>query len=521
VQTPGTNPVSCLYSGVCHDKIAFDNCSFGACDALFIKLEKIVDPDPVDEVTFEKFDLMYVVTPTEEAKLTAYVKGIESRTLSETARLLSLPLSTGVARAAATDERVQISLWQKGRTGSSLVEVLGIYDPALTELKQITTGDWLEFPIPEADGKLTVRGTYAKALRPSESVPDADADGVPDFSDNCVARPNPGQVDSDTDRFGDQCDPDFNQNGLVDETDVNKIRNCEGADANLLVLISEPGISANRAPADELLLKKALCTGTDLDGNGYTNALDTAMAQRLLGQPPGPSGESGAGVKACSLASDCDDGNVCTDEICAAGQCRYANNSAPCNDGLNCSVNSFCANGACIPGDAPACNDDNDCTLDKCGSLDRCLHDWVAQCGGTGCGNGVVETGEQCDDGNTVSDDGCSAVCQAEITAACAHATPTTGCKVNGVSNQLCQGTSANDKIIGTSGDDVIVGLGGEDKLKGGDGNDVLCGGAGKDTLQGDLGDDFLDGGPDKDTLNGKKGTDNCLNGEKLKNCEA
>jgi cysteine-rich repeat protein len=30
------------------------------------------------------------------------------------------------------------------------------------------------------------------------------------------------------------------------------------------------------------------------------------------------------------------------------------------------------------------------------------------------CGNGIVETGEQCDDGNTVSGDGCSATCQTE-----------------------------------------------------------------------------------------------------------
>jgi cysteine-rich repeat protein len=31
------------------------------------------------------------------------------------------------------------------------------------------------------------------------------------------------------------------------------------------------------------------------------------------------------------------------------------------------------------------------------------------------CGNGVVEPGEQCDDGNTVSGDGCSATCQNEV----------------------------------------------------------------------------------------------------------
>ena len=34
--------------------------------------------------------------------------------------------------------------------------------------------------------------------------------------------------------------------------------------------------------------------------------------------------------------------------------------------------------------------------------------------GATACGNNVVEAGEQCDDGNTASGDGCSATCQAE-----------------------------------------------------------------------------------------------------------
>ena len=31
-----------------------------------------------------------------------------------------------------------------------------------------------------------------------------------------------------------------------------------------------------------------------------------------------------------------------------------------------------------------------------------------------GCGNGVIEPGETCDDGNTTSGDGCSATCQIE-----------------------------------------------------------------------------------------------------------
>jgi cysteine-rich repeat protein len=50
-----------------------------------------------------------------------------------------------------------------------------------------------------------------------------------------------------------------------------------------------------------------------------------------------------------------------------------------------------------------------------------------------GCGNGILEMGEQCDDGNTMSGDGCSATCQLEVTPTpevepnndIMHATPT------------------------------------------------------------------------------------------------
>jgi len=43
-------------------------------------------------------------------------------------------------------------------------------------------------------------------------------------------------------------------------------------------------------------------------------------------------------------------------------------------------------------------------------------------CSGT-CGNGVLNTGEACDDGNTTAGDGCSPICQSEGAAAAAAAT--------------------------------------------------------------------------------------------------
>lgn len=45
--------------------------------------------------------------------------------------------------------------------------------------------------------------------------------------------------------------------------------------------------------------------------------------------------------------------------------------------------------------------------------------DTNAGCGAATCGNGVLETGEQCDDGNTLSGDGCSSVCAKEQASSC------------------------------------------------------------------------------------------------------
>ena len=52
--------------------------------------------------------------------------------------------------------------------------------------------------------------------------PDADGDGIPDLSDNCVSVPNPDQADSDHNGVGDACEPVQNQTitfaALTDKT---------------------------------------------------------------------------------------------------------------------------------------------------------------------------------------------------------------------------------------------------------------------------------------------------------------
>ena len=49
---------------------------------------------------------------------------------------------------------------------------------------------------------------------------DAYGDGTPDSIDNWTARANPDQRDTDEDGFGNACDGDFDQYGVVDFLDL-------------------------------------------------------------------------------------------------------------------------------------------------------------------------------------------------------------------------------------------------------------------------------------------------------------
>ncbi len=49
---------------------------------------------------------------------------------------------------------------------------------------------------------------------------DSDGDGVGDLCDNCVGTPNPGQGDNDGDGLGNDCDPDDDNDGVDDTTDL-------------------------------------------------------------------------------------------------------------------------------------------------------------------------------------------------------------------------------------------------------------------------------------------------------------
>jgi alpha-tubulin suppressor-like RCC1 family protein len=113
-------------------------------------------------------------------------------------------------------------------------------------------------------GQATLTPTYdSRTSFVSVTVaPDVDGDGIADPVDNCTNQPNADQRDTDGDGYGNVCDGDFNNDGVVGFPDLATFRTRFGT---------------NNADAD-------------LNGDGSVNFLDLAIFRALFGKPPGPSG---------------------------------------------------------------------------------------------------------------------------------------------------------------------------------------------------------------------------------------
>ncbi len=91
---------------------------------------------------------------------------------------------------------------------------------------------------------------------------DADMDGVPDGSDNCVDAANPGQVDADGDGIGNLCDADLNNDCVVNAVDL--------------------GILKTEFFGSDPV--------ADLNVDGVVNSVDLGLLKSAFFGAPGPSG---------------------------------------------------------------------------------------------------------------------------------------------------------------------------------------------------------------------------------------
>jgi hypothetical protein len=123
----------------------------------------------------------------------------------------------------------------------------------------------------------TPGGDFQLTVTAVPDPPDTDADGLEDCEDNCVDDFNPDQIDADLDGYGNRCDPDFDNNGVVGASDLGLFRIHFGY--------------VEGDPEYDLLY--------DLDTNGGIGAADLGIFRRFFGLPPGPSGLACAGRIPC------------------------------------------------------------------------------------------------------------------------------------------------------------------------------------------------------------------------------
>ena len=95
---------------------------------------------------------------------------------------------------------------------------------------------------------------------------DADGDGIPNAEDNCIREPNASQLDTNGDGFGNACDADYDDNGVVGVSD-------------LAIFWAAYTSSAGDAAYDP---------DVDCDVDGVIAGLDFLCLQRQFGAPPGP-----------------------------------------------------------------------------------------------------------------------------------------------------------------------------------------------------------------------------------------
>ncbi|MEL7240206.1 MAG: penicillin acylase family protein, partial [Planctomycetota bacterium] len=112
---------------------------------------------------------------------------------------------------------------------------------------------WVSLPFLEAD----ILADPNLVTLELDAVKDTDNDAVGDDLDNCLGRPNTDQRDTDGDGFGNRCDADFNNDGIVNVIDLGLFRVGFGTD--------DPDV--------------------DLDGDGFSNVVDLGILRELFYAP--------------------------------------------------------------------------------------------------------------------------------------------------------------------------------------------------------------------------------------------
>lgn len=147
------------------------------------------------------------------------------------------------------------------------------------------------------------------------------------------------------------------------------------------------------------------CTGAD---DGTPCALDGMDGAAICRSQVCTLSTCGDGLVDTAAGEECDDANETSADGCEPGTCEFScASNDECEDASICNGTESCdtTSHTCVLGtDAP---DDTACTQED-GSDGGCR---AGVCRALGCGNGLPDDGEECDDGNEVSNDGCEPDC--------------------------------------------------------------------------------------------------------------
>ena len=292
-----------------------------------------------------------------------------------------------------------------------------------------------------------------------EGYDDTDLDEVADCVDSCPDDPNPEQADQDDDGIGNACDPDFQceededcelnlclGTAVCDKSGVTPVCAFVGAQ----VVCPDPSICHKPVcnPVDGSCSEEPVSNGAGCDDQNLCTTGDACLDAACVGGNPTNCDDGLActeddcapAIGCSNLGSDalCDDGFDCTIDLCdPESDCFYTPLDATCNDGVSCTSDACDPAAGCVSAEIDSkCDDNIACTVDVCNAEGGCSqtpdHDF---CGATGlcvvavcspvsgclvevepscCGNGLIEDGETCDDGNDAAGDGCTAACAIE-----------------------------------------------------------------------------------------------------------
>lgn len=175
--------------------------------------------------------------------------------------------------------------------------------------------------------------------------------------------------------------------------------------------------NAYLAPQEDLLAGKSYRVVVKGGSAGVRSAVDSELTGLNYQSTPNNGGEACDPALYPWRAGDpeaglCSSSCKLTGNLCAVGskQCNPLKDSLCNNDCQktgNTNVLASCGNGAVESGED--CDDGNIASGDGCSA--RCLWEGSNNKYNAICGNARLEKGEQCDDGNNIAGDGCSAKC--------------------------------------------------------------------------------------------------------------